>query len=63
MQVLRGSPYGRNPQRIVLVNRVVFPMLSTPDKEIALFLVLVGIREVRNNRPGSGPLRNVQKAL
>ena len=61
-QVLRGSPYYRNPQRIILVSRIVFPM-STPDKEITLFLVLVGRREVRNNRSGSGSLRNVQEAF
>ena len=36
--------------------------MSTPNKEIALFPVLVGRREVENNRPGSGPLRNVQEA-
>ena len=61
-QVLKGSPYGRNPQCIVLVSKVVFPM-STLDKEMALFPVLVGRREVGNNRPGSGPLRNVQEAF
>ena len=37
--------------------------MSTPDKEIALFPVLLGRREVENNRPGSGPLRNVQEAF
>ena len=54
-QVLRGSPYCRNPQRIVLIGRVVFPM-STPDKEIALFPMLVERREVGNDRSGSGSL-------
>ena len=37
--------------------------MSTPDKEIMLFIVLVGRREVKNNRLGSGPLRNVQEAF
>ena len=36
--------------------------MLTPDKEIALFPVLVGRREAGNNRPGSGPRRNVQEA-
>ena len=54
-QVLKGSPYYRNPQCIVLIGRVVFPM-STPDKEISLFPMLVGGREVENDRSGSGPL-------
>ena len=44
-----GNPYCRNPQRIVLVGRVVFPM-STLNKEIVFFLILVGIMEVGNNR-------------
>ena len=61
-QVLRGSPYYWNPQRIILVSRVVFPM-STLDKEITLFPMLVERREVKNNRPGSGPLRHVQEAF
>ena len=54
-QVLRGSPYCQNPQRIVLIDKVVF-LMSTPDKEIALFPMLVGRREVRNYRSGSGLL-------
>ena len=37
--------------------------MSTPDKEITLFLVLVGRREVINNRSGNGSLRNVQEAF
>ena len=40
-QVLRGSSYCRNPQRIFLIGRVVFPM-STPDKEITFFPILMG---------------------
>ena len=54
-QVLKGSPYCQNPQRIVLISRVIFPM-STPNKEIALFPMLMGGREVGNDRSGSGPL-------
>ena len=61
-QVLRGSPYCQNPQHIILVGRVVFPM-STLDKEITLFPMLVGRREVGNDRSGSGPLRNIQEAF
>ena len=52
-QVLRGSPYCRNLQRIVLIDRVIFPM-STPNKEIAPFPMLMGGMEVGNDRSGSG---------
>ena len=55
MQVLRGSPYFQNPQRIVLIGRVVF-LMSTPNKEIALFPMFVGGREVGNDKSRSGPL-------
>ena len=54
-QVLRGSLYCLNPQSIVLIGRVIFPM-STPNKEITLFPMLVGGKEVGNDRSGSGPL-------
>ena len=62
MKVLKGSPCCRNPQRNVLIGKVVFPM-STPDKEITLFLMLMRRWEVENDRSGSGPLRNIQEAF
>ena len=57
-----GSPYCRNPQRIVLIGRVVFSM-SNPDKEIALFPMLMGRGEVGNDKLGGGSLRNIQEAF
>ena len=60
MEVLRGNPYCRNPQRIILIGRVVFPM-STPYKKIVLFPMLLGGREVRNDRSGNGPLEIYKK--
>ena len=61
-QVLRGSPYCQNPQRIVLIGRVVF-LMSTPDKEITLFPKLMERGEVENYRSGSGPFRNIQETF
>ena len=37
--------------------------MSTLDKEITLFPMLMGIEKVRNDRSGTGPLRNIQEAF
>ena len=62
MQVLGGSPHGWNAKRIPLIGRVAFAV-ATPNKEITLLPMLVGRREVGNNRSSIDPLRNIQKAF